>query len=160
MPLVLKTKKGSPDSVEILGVGVLGPDAKGGVPIEVAAERMTEFQEKNAYGAVVVDEEGEPRPLKGAALQKAAREFAELRGLEVVNVAEEKIAELPTELGSPPDRPDAREVSLAAGERDRRQIEEFNERMVPVWEQHEQAQAALQEETGGTEQSSGPEKEE
>ena len=86
---VFKTLPGSSDPVEINGIGFCGADAKGGVPVETAAVRMHELQ----------NEDGEP--LTGKKLAKAAQEWAEPRGLQVVDVAD--VSKLREELGYPAD---------------------------------------------------------
>jgi hypothetical protein len=114
---VFKTEEDALYPVHIVGAGSLGPEGKGGVPIEKAALGMTELQEKDEEGRVVLDDEGQPKPLSGNKLREAARELAEARGWRIVNMAEEKVAELPHEWGVPADRPPAAEVAAEAYER-------------------------------------------
>jgi hypothetical protein len=121
--LVFRTRSDSDENVAIAGAGFLGAGGKGAVSIEEAARNMSELQERDEYGALVLDEDGNPKPLEGAKLRKAAEAFAEDRGLVVAEMSDEKFARKGEELGQPVGRPDAREVSLAAGARDRGQIE-------------------------------------
>lgn len=90
MPKVFKTSKDSPDPVELVGAGVAGSHGRGGVLVETAAERFAELQ---TGGGI---------PLKGKALDDAADEFAEARGLEVVNVSKKDLESLSQEWGVPP----------------------------------------------------------
>ncbi len=105
MPKVFKTPKDSADPVEVVGVGVAGSYARGGVPVEEASQRMPELQ---GGGGV---------PLTGKALEEAAEAFAEARGLEVVNVKPKDIEGLPQEWGNPPDPIPAAEAAIAEHER-------------------------------------------
>ncbi len=102
MPLIFRTEKDA-SAVEIAGAGVAGPDGKGGVHVEAAAEVMPELQ----------DEGG--RPLSGAKLKSAAEDFAEARGLKVVSGSDAVVAGLAQEVGGPPETQDAREASIEAG---------------------------------------------
>jgi hypothetical protein len=113
MAMVFKSQSDSSQAVELVGVGVLYPGGRGGVPVERAAEVMTELQEKNADGSLSLDEDGNPIPLTGSKLTAAAKAFAEARDLDVVNLNDDKIAGLPAEIGTPPDRPPAAESAMA-----------------------------------------------
>ena len=102
---MFKTLKGSPDAVHIVGVGVLGSYGRGGVTVAHAAETMPELQEQ--------DDEGNLVPLTGSKLVSAAKRFAEAQNLELVNLNEKEVDQLPLQLGSIPDRPPAHEVAEA-----------------------------------------------
>jgi hypothetical protein len=108
---VFKTKKDATHDVELLGVGLLGAGGKGGAEIEAASQTMSELQEQDEQGRLVLDDDGNPTPLTGAKLTSAAKKFAEERDLEVVSVADDKVAELPQEMGVKPDRPPAAEIA-------------------------------------------------
>ncbi len=105
MPVVFRTAKDDPDRREIVGVGVIGANGKGGIPVSHAAESMIELQQ--------LGEDGVYEPLSGSALNAAAKRYAERMGLVLENLKEDEIAKLPQELGSIPDRPPAEEVSVA-----------------------------------------------
>jgi hypothetical protein len=105
VPLLFKTADDDPNRVDIVGAGVLFPFGKGGVVVSNASDVLPELQEKADDGSLKLDDNGEPIPLTGAALTKAAKEFAEQRGFTTVNVPEDKIAGLPQDAGMPPDRP-------------------------------------------------------
>lgn len=124
---VFKTKEGAP-AVELVGVGYLGPDGKGGLAVEEAAARgMSALLKKNADGSLVTDDEGRSVPLEGRKLLDAAKAWAELHGgVEVVNAKEEDVERFPLELGAAPDRPPAREVSIAHYERDYAGLDELH----------------------------------
>ncbi len=111
---VFKTNEDAIHSVEILGVGLLGAGGKGGVPVEQAATFMSELQEKDKDGVVVLDEDGNPKPLTGQKLKDAAKEFADARGLRVVSLSDEKVEGLAQEMGGFPDRPPAHVVAAEA----------------------------------------------
>lgn len=118
MPLVFKTHEESPEAVDIAGVGVLGANGKGGVPIERAAQVMSELQEQEEDGTLRTRENpdtglDEPIPLTGPKLREAARRVAEERGWDVVNLKEDEIASLPQEMGAPEDRPPLADVAAA-----------------------------------------------
>jgi hypothetical protein len=113
MAMVFKSADDASDHTELVGVGTLFPGARGGIPVERAAEVMSELQEKNADGSLRLDENGNPIPLSGSKLTAAAKAFAELRGIQVANLNEDKIAALPAEVGQPPDRPPAAEAAKA-----------------------------------------------
>lgn len=113
MALVFKTQEDSTDDVEIVGVGVVGGAAVGGVTVADAAARLPELQKVDARGEPVLDEDGAVQPLTGSALTAAAKRFAETHNLEVVNLKEAKVAGLPQERGMVPDRPDAVAVAEA-----------------------------------------------
>ena len=102
---VFKTKKGHTSPVEIVGVGVLGPNGEGGAVLENAAASMSELQEKDEFGRLKFGEDGLPIPLTGAKLQAAGKEFAESRGLELVSYSDEKVQGLAAERGELPDFP-------------------------------------------------------
>lgn len=104
---VFKTQEDAVDSVELVGVGLLGAGGRGGVSLDRAAIFMPELQERGDDGDVATDSDGNPVPLKGAALTDAAESFAQARGLRIVSIANEKA------------EPDAlrAELGLAAGER-------------------------------------------
>lgn len=111
MPLVFKTPKDSPNAVELVGVGLLPGGGVGGLPVAVAAQRglapLVEYDPET--GDVLTDEDGAYVVLEGNALTAAAKRFAAERGLEVVNLRDDAIAELPYEAGAPRDEvPDAR----------------------------------------------------
>lgn len=110
MALVFKTKKGDPP-IEIMGAGVVGGDALGGVLVEDAALVMRELQETDDLGYAKPDKHGRIVPLKGAALRKAAEEFAESRGLEVEDVSDKKLQQLREEAGVPAPRPPLVEIA-------------------------------------------------
>lgn len=99
MPAVFKSAKGDP-ATEIVGVGVVPANGKGGVPVEQAAVTMAELQDKKG------------KPLSGEALTKAARKFADARGFRVEQVKD--VDRLRQEAGAPPDRPPAVEVAQEA----------------------------------------------
>lgn len=118
MPLVFKTKKDAPEPVDLVGVGLLGAEGRGGRPIKEAAEAgMAELQETNEDGSLRMvpadpDQEDSPEvtvPLEGAALKAAAEDVAERLGIEVVNVKD--VNALPAELGIAEDRPPAQQVA-------------------------------------------------
>ena len=115
MPLVFKTRKDDPADTEIIGVGVLPANGKGGIPVEQAALRMIELQEKDPWGQPVLDQDGEPKTLSGSELTAAAKAFAEARGLETTNVSEDKLAGLRVEGGALPELPPAGETSKELG---------------------------------------------
>lgn len=71
MPLEFRTNKDSAYPTVIVGVGRLAAWGASGIPVDVAAQSMHELQ----------DESGDP--LEGKALEKAARAWAEARGLVV-----------------------------------------------------------------------------
>jgi hypothetical protein len=149
MPLVWKTRKDDPYPHEIVGVGTAGPNGKGGIPVEAGVGVMGELVKRTKEGRAVRDDQGELEYMTGAELAKAARTFADERGLEVVNVSEEQIAEFPQEVGSPPDPPmTARERSLAAGARDRKQIEDSARHMGVLREEQEAEEDLRMKETG------------
>ena|SRR5215203_4857460 len=104
MALVFKTAKDAPQTVEISGVGVLGAEGKGGRPVSEAALVMAELQKRDDQGRLVLDEDENPVPLSGKALEAAAKKYADANGLEVVNVAEDKLAALAEESGAAPTR--------------------------------------------------------
>jgi hypothetical protein len=102
--LVFQTNEGYPDRVEIAGVGVLGARGKGAVPVAHAADLMVELQ------GVEIDTAGRQVrvPLTGAALRKAAEIWASrIAGVEVVEASDERLAQLPLELGSAPEHSEA-----------------------------------------------------
>lgn len=104
MAQVFKTKKDSATGAEIVGAGIMGPQGKGGVPVDRAvAAGLVEFHEKDDWGAVKLDNDGQPIPLSGKALNEAAKDFAEKHDFEVVNLSAQAIAELPQEIGALPD---------------------------------------------------------
>ncbi len=100
--LVFKTPEDYPYDHEIVGVGVAHSRGRGGVTLERGAEKMPELQD--ALG----------EPLTGKKLEDAGKAFAEERGLEVVKVSDTKLAKLPQEAGSAPERPDAIKVAEEA----------------------------------------------
>lgn len=120
--LVFKTTDDAAHPVEILGVGSLGPNGKGGVSVEQAALWMSELQEKDEVGRVVLDEHNMAKPLTGKKLADAAKELADARGWKTASIADEKVATLPLEWGGAPDRPPAHEVAAASGEALRREL--------------------------------------
>jgi len=115
MAQVFKTTKDSVDSIEILGVGRLEPGGQGAIPIERAALAMPELQERDPYGGIALDENGNPTPLTGSKLTAAAKEFAEARGFEITSVAEDKMVSLREESGQHPElvAEDLRQTSIA-----------------------------------------------
>ena len=97
---VFKTPEDFDGSVELVGAGVAGPNGKGGIVVEEAAQIMGELQ----------NEDGEA--LKGKALTEAAKDYAEGReDLVVVSLSDQKVEQLGEEMGSAPDRPPAAEVA-------------------------------------------------
>lgn len=93
MPQAFRMKKGA-ESIEIAGVGVLDADAGNSISLEEAALTMAELQEQNADGSLKLDKHNNPKPLTGAELTKAAREWADAHdGIEVVQVSKEDLAE-------------------------------------------------------------------
>lgn len=113
---VFRTHEDAEQPTEIVGVGTLGAGGQGGVPVEQAAQHMTELQEKDKQGRLVTDEYGRGKPLTGKKLADAAREVAKQRGWRVSSVADDKLATLAEEAGSTPDRPPAEEVARQAYE--------------------------------------------
>lgn len=91
MPKVFKTPEESTEHVELVGVGVAGSGARGGILVEDAAVKVPELQ--NGGGI----------PLTGRELDEAAETFAEARGLEVVNVRAKDVETLPQEWGNAPE---------------------------------------------------------
>jgi len=96
MTLVLKTRPGSTEDVEIAGVGLLGADAKGGVPIDQAARSMSELMD--ASQATVTHPRGVP--LEGEVLAAAAEMYAAEHELEIVDLTDDQVAGLPAEIGA------------------------------------------------------------
>jgi hypothetical protein len=117
--LVFRTRPDSEEAVSVAGAGYLGAGGKGAVSVADSALTMSELQERDEHGALVLGEDGNPKPLEGAALKTAAEAFAEDRGLVVAEMEEEQFAQRGEELGQPADRPPARDVALEAGARDR-----------------------------------------
>lgn len=126
MAKVFKTRKDATEDVRVEGAGLLGAGAKGGVPLDRAAQTMPELQATDDLGRLVVDDAGNPKPLSGAALTKAAQGFADLHGLDIVDVADDKLDGLRQEAGALPDRPPARDVSISEGERIYGDVEQVN----------------------------------
>lgn len=118
MPYVLKTEKGSGRRHVVVGVGVVGEHGKGGIPIERAAERMPELQEKNPDGSLVTPR----KPLRGEKLLAAARAWAKTRDLILVDLSEDEIEVLDQELGRPAPPPPARDVALGIAKRARGKV--------------------------------------
>lgn len=115
MPLVFHTPREHPYDVEIAGVGTVGGQNRGGIPVEHAAAVLHELQ----------DDDG--KPLTGAKLEKAANAFAAGRGLAVKslkNIDEEKLR---VEAGAFPAGPKIEEVAWAIAERDRGNFIEHSE---------------------------------
>lgn len=117
MGKAFRTAPGSDTTVELANVGYLGAGGKGAVPLAAAAQLMPELQARNDDGSLALDDNGNPRPLGGAALSNAAEKFAAARGLVVADITDEELAAVPAELGLPPDRPPANEVADAEYER-------------------------------------------
>lgn len=116
MPKVFQTEDDSVDRVEIVGAGVLHPGASGpGILVEDAARVLVELQ----------DDKG--KPLTGANLTTAARDFAEARGVRVVDMADAKRASAVEALGLPADRPPASEVAEEEYERTFAGLEPVND---------------------------------
>lgn len=114
---VFKTPKDFDEAVELVGAGVAGPNGAGGIVVERAALSMSELQEQTDEGALKL-KDGYPVPLKGKALDAAAKDFVEDRDdLEVVSVPEKEVATLNLEWGDAPERPPA--VQVAQEEHDR-----------------------------------------
>lgn len=121
-PLILTTAPDSPYDVEIANVGNLAGNARGGIPVERAAQRLREFQ----------DEDG--KPLTGKKLEDAAKKFADDRGLKTKSfktIDEDVEERLRVEAGAVPRVDDAREVSRKYGERVRAQVEGRESTLVP-----------------------------
>lgn len=110
-PLVFQTKKDGGESFELAGAGVAGANGKGGIPVERAAQVVSQLQEKKADGSLKLDKSGQPVPLKGNALNGAAKALAKDAGVEVNDVSEKAIAKFPEDLGAAPDRPPLEQVS-------------------------------------------------
>lgn len=94
--LVFQTSTDTTTPVEIVGVGVLGPSGRGGIPIEHAADLMVELQ------ALDVDGSGRPNrtPMAGAPLRAAAEDWARrIPGVVVVEVADNRVDLLAAEVG-------------------------------------------------------------
>lgn len=96
MALVLKTKPGSTDRVEIAGVGLLGADAVGGKLVSDAANQLQELMDT----ALPTVEHPRGTPLEGEALKAAAEKFAADRDLEVVDVPDAELGDLNVGIGS------------------------------------------------------------
>ena len=112
--LVFKTPEDHPETVELLGIGVLGPYGEGGVPVEVAAERgMVELVHRGDDGNPVLDDDDNTKPLKGKQLEAAAKEYADGKPIVVASVADSKatVEALAKERGVAADRPPALEVA-------------------------------------------------
>src|SRR4051794_14360072 len=98
MSLVFKAQEGTGD-VEIVGVGLV-PATSEGVAVDPAL--IPELWETDEAGRPTRDETGAPVPLSGSALDTAAAEFAESRGLEIADVSDERLAEIAAEGNRPP----------------------------------------------------------
>lgn len=105
--LVFRTREDDPADTTIVGApGLAAGYGRGGIVVERVAETAHELQSEAG------------KPLTGAALRKAAEQFAEARGLTVDEVDAERAETLTQdELGFPPDRPPAHAVSAAEGRR-------------------------------------------
>lgn len=90
MPQVFQTKKGG-RAIGIEGVGGLAANGGSSLSVEDAAKTMSELQEKDDVGRVILDKDGQPKPLTGAELTKAAKEWAESQDLEVATVKADEI---------------------------------------------------------------------
>jgi hypothetical protein len=128
---VFKTKTTTEQPVNIMGVGQLGAKGKGGVPVEEAAKVMSELQEKDERGAVVRDDDGNPTPLTGKALETAAKDYAERQNLRVVSVKEEDVPDLKVEGGALPEPEPLADVSRRLGGYEEEAVEESQETGLP-----------------------------
>jgi len=109
---VMRTPSDHDLSVELVGAGVAGPNGKGGILLSRAAENVTSFQKQDKNGALVLDDEGNPIPLEGKALDTAAKDFVEGRDdLVLSSVSEEKSLTLNEEWGGAPERPPAQQIA-------------------------------------------------
>lgn len=95
---VITTNSGAPH-IEIAGLPVLPGDGKGGVPLERAAEVLSQLQDDNG------------EPLTGAALKAAAEDLIEGHELRIQQLSEAKVEKLPQLAGAFKDRPPAHEVA-------------------------------------------------
>lgn len=111
-PLIFTTDPDYPNTVEIANTGVLAGNGDGGIPVERAARTLHELQ----------GDDGEP--LTGQKLERAARAWAEDRGLRVRSVKNVDEEALRVAAGGLPDGPTIEEIANAAAERDRAVIEE------------------------------------
>jgi len=113
VPQVMKTRKGDRRRVVVVNVGVIGANGLGGIPIERAAERMPEFQQRNPNGSLLQP----ARPLRGEKLMAAVKAYTRARDLVLVELSEDEIATLDQELGKPAPPPPVRDVALGIAKR-------------------------------------------
>lgn len=105
MPLVFKTAPDHASDVTLVGIGVLPAHGRGGIPVATAAELgMSELQQKDQHGVLVLDDGGQPQRLEGAKLAAAARDFCERHPyVQLATVKEAEVEKVVADTGRPQD---------------------------------------------------------
>jgi hypothetical protein len=105
---VIRTTEDQNDNVTIAGLGELMANGQSAFRVEDAALVMSELQERDEFGRLKLSN-GNPIPLKGTALNEAAKAWAQRFGLEVANVKEADIPDWSR--GAAPDGTDLMELA-------------------------------------------------